>query len=225
MQLFLLDGAVPGAETEDLHDALADLAGVSMVTREVESERFMVHPLVQDVTLRALDRPAWRCRLAEARGWVNAVRYNCPGAVHSWPGFLPFFPHVRRVNEWAAAEREADRIAASYGLVAPDYTADASGGGDRRGEARAGSSDVARRLYNLAGLLKDTSRLAEAEPLMRWHVAIFIDFERKNGHPHPHRDTALRNYARLLAAMGKSEAEIGTAIASLAGEDGSRDPH
>jgi hypothetical protein len=56
-------------------------------------------------------------------------------------------------------------------------------------------------------------------------AAILIDVERKTGHPHPRRDEAVASYARLLAAMGKSEAEIKAAIASLDGEDGPRDPH
>ena len=58
-------------------------------------------------------------------------------------------------------------------------------------------------------------RLAEAEPLMRRMVAVVIDFERRTGHPHPHRDAALGNYARLLAATGKSEAEITAALADV----------
>jgi tetratricopeptide (TPR) repeat protein len=74
---------------------------------------------------------------------------------------------------------------------------------------------VASFLNNLANLLHETNRLAEAEPLMRRHLAIFINFEHKNGHPHPHRDAALRNYAGLLASMGKSEVEIKAAIARL----------
>jgi hypothetical protein len=78
---------------------------------------------------------------------------------------------------------------------------------------------------NLGGLLKATDRLVEAKPLIRRVLAILLDFERKTGHPHPHRDAALRNYGGLLTAMGKSEGEINTAIASLAGEDGSRGPH
>ena len=52
--------------------------------------------------------------------------------------------------------------------------------------------DVATDLNNLAQLLQATNRLAEAEPLMRRHWRIFIDFERKTGHPHPHRDAALQ---------------------------------
>ena len=64
-------------------------------------------------------------------------------------------------------------------------------------------------------MLQVTNRLAEAEPLMRRHVAIFLDFERATGHPHPHRDAALNNYAVLLKAMGKTDAEIRAAIAAL----------
>jgi tetratricopeptide (TPR) repeat protein len=81
---------------------------------------------------------------------------------------------------------------------------------------------VAIRLNNLAEILGATNRLAEAEPLMRRHLAIFINFERKNGHPHPHREQAMANYAGLLAAMGKSEGEVRGAIAGLTGP---RDPH
>ena len=81
-----------------------------------------------------------------------------------------------------------------------------------------GHPKVAIRLNNLAVFLFATGRLAEAEPLMRRHLAIFIDFERKNGHSHPHRDKAQVNYASLLAAMGKSEAEIKAAIAELTAE-------
>ena len=83
--------------------------------------------------------------------------------------------------------------------------------------------NVAIRLNNLAELLGAMNRLAEAEPFMRRHLAIFIDFERKNGHPHPHLDAAIKNYAGLLAAMGKSEPEIRAAIASVTGEDRPRD--
>jgi tetratricopeptide (TPR) repeat protein len=78
--------------------------------------------------------------------------------------------------------------------------------------------DVAGNLNNLAQLLKATNRLAAAEPLMQRVLAILVDFERKAGHPHPHRDDALGNYVGLLAAMGKSEAEIEAAILALTAE-------
>jgi tetratricopeptide (TPR) repeat protein len=87
------------------------------------------------------------------------------------------------------------------------------------GEASFGKDhpEVAVDLNNLAALLYDTNRFAEAEPLFRRALAIFLDFERATGHPHLHRDTALDNYTDLLKAMGKSEAEIRAAIATLTG--------
>jgi tetratricopeptide (TPR) repeat protein len=94
-------------------------------------------------------------------------------------------------------------------------------------EASFGSNhpEVATNLNNLARLLESTDRLAEAEPLTRRVLAILVDFERKTGHLHPHHDAALRNYAGLLAAMGKSQAEIKAALTAQTGEDGPRDPH
>jgi tetratricopeptide (TPR) repeat protein len=80
--------------------------------------------------------------------------------------------------------------------------------------------DVARDLNNLALLLRATNRLAEAEPLMRRMVSIFIDFEHKTGHQHPHHGAVTVDYTRLLAAMGMGEAEITEAFASLTAEGG-----
>jgi tetratricopeptide (TPR) repeat protein len=74
---------------------------------------------------------------------------------------------------------------------------------------------VATDLNNLAQLLQDTNRLAEAEPLMRRAVAICVEFTRRTGHRHPYLDNAIANYAGLLAAMGKSQTEIGAALAEL----------
>jgi tetratricopeptide (TPR) repeat protein len=78
---------------------------------------------------------------------------------------------------------------------------------------------VAIRLNNLALLLQATNRLADAEPLYRRALAIFIDFEHKTEHPHPRSNTAVSNYAGLLAEMGKSEAEIKAALADVAARD------
>jgi tetratricopeptide (TPR) repeat protein len=80
--------------------------------------------------------------------------------------------------------------------------------------------NVAIRLNNLAQLLQDTNRLGEAEPLMHRMLAIFLGFQRDTGHTHPHRDAAIGNYAGLLAAMGRSEAEIGATLAALRREVG-----
>ena len=50
---------------------------------------------------------------------------------------------------------------------------------------------------------------------MRRHLAIFLAFQRDTGHPHPHRDAAIGNYTTLLKAMGRSQTDIATAIATL----------
>ncbi|MFZ4763423.1 MAG: hypothetical protein ACOYMN_00615, partial [Roseimicrobium sp.] len=55
---------------------------------------------------------------------------------------------------------------------------------------------------NLVGLLKATNRLAEAEPLYRRAVEIFLNFTCDTGHQHPHLMAALNNYADLLMEMG-----------------------
>jgi tetratricopeptide (TPR) repeat protein len=80
--------------------------------------------------------------------------------------------------------------------------------------------EVATDLNNLARLLQATDRLNEAEPLMRRHLAIFLAFQRDTGHAHPHRDAGIANYRRLLAAMGRSEAEIEAVLATLRHEVG-----
>ena len=60
-------------------------------------------------------------------------------------------------------------------------------------------------LNNLARLLQDTNRLAEAEPLMR--RALAID-EKSSGPDHPNVAIRLNNLARLLQATNRlAEAE------------------
>ena len=82
--------------------------------------------------------------------------------------------------------------------------------------------DVASDLNNLARLLQATNRLAEAEPLSRRVVGIFLDFTRSTGHEHPHLRTALNNYAGILAGLGHSEAEIRAQRQALLAEYGVR---
>lgn len=54
---------------------------------------------------------------------------------------------------------------------------------------------------------------------MRRALAIFLAFQRDTGHVHPHR-AAIRNYAALLAAMGRTQADIAATIAALHREAG-----
>ncbi|MCX6841699.1 MAG: tetratricopeptide repeat protein, partial [candidate division WOR-3 bacterium] len=75
--------------------------------------------------------------------------------------------------------------------------------------------DVARDLSNLAALYHALNRLAEAEPLMKRDLEIFLKFTQATGHPHPHLQAAVRNYAVLLHAMGRSDDEIRKALTKL----------
>jgi hypothetical protein len=53
---FLIGVPVPGIAADGTEEALADLAGYSLVRRNPESQEFSVHRLVQDVTRRSLAR-------------------------------------------------------------------------------------------------------------------------------------------------------------------------
>ena len=75
-------------------------------------------------------------------------------------------------------------------------------------------------LNNLAGLLRATNRLAEAEPLYRRGISILLGFQRATGHVHPNRDVGLRNYLGALQALGRSEAEIVVELGALVVEAG-----
>jgi len=77
------------------------------------------------------------------------------------------------------------------------------------------ATNVARDLNNLAGLLQATNRLAEAEPLMRPGLAIFVQ---SLGTEHPNTNIVGNNFIVLLQIMGRMEDEIGDDLASLFGK-------
>jgi hypothetical protein len=67
--------------------------------------------------------------------------------------------------------------------------------------------DVAVGLYNLAWLLGDTNRLAEAEPLMRRAFAIRLFLRGRRGIA-PDLDGTFLGCASLLQAIGRSSEQI-----------------
>ncbi|HME27801.1 MAG TPA: tetratricopeptide repeat protein [Acetobacteraceae bacterium] len=348
---FLFDVPLLGANTDNAREALAGLTAYSLVRRETDPPRLVVHRLVQDVARLSLDATMLRQRLTEVLGWVSEAFAGDPQDVRAWDRLDPLAPHadvvaahadaagitdptgrlmselgrlfqakalharaeplVRRAlaigeaslgkdhptvaiylsnlatllyatNRLGEAEplmRRALAIdEASLGKDHPSVAvalsnlavllqdtnrlgeaeplmrraldiAEASLGKDhpnvaiglnvlarllqatnRHGEAEPllrraiaigetsygeDHPEVAVGYSNLAALLQATNRLGEAEPLMRRHLAIFLAFQRDSGHPHPHRDAAIGNYSRLLAAMGRSETEIAAAIAKM----------
>jgi nucleosome binding factor SPN SPT16 subunit len=61
-------------------------------------------------------------------------------------------------------------------------------------------------------LLSNTNRIAEAEPLYRRALAIFI---RLLGWEHPSTVTVQENLTATLVAMGRSQAKARTAVEAL----------
>jgi len=78
--------------------------------------------------------------------------------------------------------------------------------------------NVATALNNLAQLLQATSRLTEAEPLLRRVVEILLTFTRATGHAHTHLRDAVMNYAGVLTQMGARPAEASKRLQLLGPE-------
>ena len=77
---------------------------------------------------------------------------------------------------------------------------------------------MARNLNNLAGLLRVTNRLADAEPLMRRSLKILIALKQQ-GYQHPNLEAGINNYIGFLHAQGLSEEAIQAKIGSLYQQD------
>jgi len=73
-------------------------------------------------------------------------------------------------------------------------------------------------MNKMAVVYYENAKYKEAEPLMQRHLMIFLQFTRRIGHPHPHLENAINNYAGLLMRMGHSKDEIGARLKRLAPE-------
>jgi hypothetical protein len=78
--------------------------------------------------------------------------------------------------------------------------------------------EVASCLNNLARLLEDTNRLAEAEPLSRRAVDILLKFTRRTQDLLPRLQLILANYWAILKAVGRTEADIEAELQKLMAE-------
>ena len=78
--------------------------------------------------------------------------------------------------------------------------------------------DVGTCINNLAQVLKKMNRLAEAEPILLHAVQIFLEFTRATHKLDPRLQMAINNYGRLFEAMGRSMAQIHTALHEIAPE-------
>jgi tetratricopeptide (TPR) repeat protein len=220
---FLLDVPIPGAEEENLHDALDDLAAYSLVTRDADGPFFLVHRLMQDVTRRTVVGKVRHQRLVEALNWINAGFTGDPQDVRTWPRLDPLAPHARALTEYADAAGIAEpttHIMNALGalLYAKALLAETEPLMRRAlaiNETSLGPDHpvTAALLNNLAQLLQATSRPAEAEPLMRQTLAIT---EKNVGSDDPEVATRLNNLARLLQVtnrLGEAEPLMRRALA------------
>jgi tetratricopeptide (TPR) repeat protein len=203
-----------GAEpTGGLQDALAGLAGYSMLRWDADSQSISVHRVVQQILRDHLDdAPPW---ITLSLLLLDVARPGNPHDVRTWDRWEPLRPHV------AAAVQHADGAAVtdptsllmnelSQLLRAKELNHEAEPLLRRAlaiDEASYGLEHprVATDLNNLATLLQATDRVGEAEPLMR--RALDID---EASYGPDHRDVAidLNNLAELLQATGRpAEAE------------------
>ena len=212
---FLLEVPIPEADGNDLREALADLAGYSLATRDAAEPRFFVHRLVQDVARRSLDADTSHCRLFEALRWITAGFVGDPRDGRTWHKLDPLAPHALAVSGYADDAGIADptvslmnvlglllKTQALHTEAEPLY---------RRALTLAENTfgpdhpEVATLLSNLGLLLQAANRLAEAEPLMRRALAIA---ENNFGPEHPAVAGCLNNLAGLLRETGPlAEAE------------------
>ena len=126
----------------------------------------------------------------------------------------PLFRRAIEIDEKALGKDHPDvasrlqqsrRCASEPGQVCRGRAAPSAGDRDRRKDSRQGSSRRCSRYNNLAGLLQNQGKYAEAEPLYR--RAIEID-EKTLGKDHPDVARDYNNLARLLQDQGKyAEAE------------------
>ena len=147
---------------------------------------------------------------------MNAAFVGDPDDVRSWPVLDPLAPHAlavaRRADEAEIAEPTARLFNRAWRSVRqrrrtmprPSRSIAARSRSTRQSYGP-DHPNVAIRLNNLAQLLQDTNRLAEAEPLMR--RALAID-ETSYGPDHPNVAIDLNNLASLLQATNRlAEAE------------------
>lgn len=211
----------------DPEDALAGLAGFSMLKWEVGNNAFRIHRLVKEITRERLPKEERESWLRAALGVVDDYLTGDPPPqdVRSWPVWEPMRAHVAVViaaAEGAGIGHPTSRLMNDLGLLLKTKCVwDEAESLYRRAleidEESFGKDhpNVARDLNNLASLLQATNRLAEAEPLMRRALQILLGFSKATSHEHPHLRAARTNYTGLLAEMGLSPEKVAAQLDAL----------
>jgi tetratricopeptide (TPR) repeat protein len=195
------------AQPKPVREGIAELSAYSMITRE--DETFTVHRMVQEVLRTRILEERRREWIERASQLVNEFSPFDADDVRTWPIWNLLRPHAAVVLRYAD---EAQIAKPTSRLMSQMYLYLATRGLNAEAEPlirrslaieevlNPTSSETAIRLNNLAALLQDTNRLAEAEPLMRRVVEIM---EANLSPNHPNIATALNNLAQLLRATNR----------------------
>ena len=208
-------------------EALANLASYSLTRFSDEADAVTVHRLVQEI---ARNRSSETDRLGSLRIALDVVNALVPlkaSDVRTWPVMNPLVPHAEIVARHGDKHEIAEPTATLMNQLGQYHRARAQYRSAetlmRRSLAIVESSlgpdhpNVAIRLNNLAGLLRATNRLSEAEPLYRRGLVILWEFQRQTGHEHPNFQVVLANYVVVLKELRRTPEEIELAIRDLFG--------
>jgi tetratricopeptide (TPR) repeat protein len=205
------------SETEDVEDAIAELASFSLLKWEKGNDAFRMHRLVAEIMReresKEIRKKSLRAALAIVNAWVPDD--PPPQDVRSWNRWNPIRPHAEAIVAAADIEGLDTLSTRLMGGLARYLRARGVWDDAERLYRRALAIDlqgygpdhpsVATHLNDLAQVLQATNRLAEAEPLMRRVLAIDT---KRDGPDHPNVAIDLANLALLLKATNRSaEAE------------------
>lgn len=211
--LFCLGGS--GGKEVNTRAALGDLARFSLSTFQNNSQTFVVHRLVQEITRTTIPEDVKDGYLKSSLGWIDNVFQGNPEDSLLWPVLNLLAPHAESVAELADAQGIPWQTARLFSDLGALYYSERQ---NVKAEALMNraleidekfcgpdSARVATRLGNLALLLIENSRLEEAEGLIR--RALKID-ETIKGPEHPVVAIRLLTLARLLKKTDRAaEAE------------------
>lgn len=168
-----------GVTAADVEEALAELRRYSLLSRPDETQPHSagyVHRLVQLITRDRLSDDQRRTTLAAMLAAANACTPTESWDVRTWPDLEPLHPHLARLIEHADQAHMTEPTARLMSVLAEFFQAKALYAQAEPLLCRAlviteqaygpAHPTVAIRLNNLAGLLRATNRLAEAEPLL-----------------------------------------------------------
>jgi len=200
-----------------MEDALAMLAGFSLLKWEANNDAVTIHRLVQEFTRERLSQPERTAWLEFAVILLAAYLPDEPPPhdVRSWPMWEPARAHVTIVLEAADVEgiaAPASSLMNRFALLLMEKGVWAEGEHWARRALAIDENllgphhpDIASHLSILGSLLRASNRLTEAEPLYRRALDIV---ENSYDAPHPKVAVALNNLAGLLLASNRlTEAE------------------